>query len=1348
MTTTDVPQFVIPVESCGTVTQVRGADGVVHAVSGALERSTDWRSQPGDAGLALVELFGRMSELIITRLNQTPGKHFLAFLNEAGIDLLPPRPANTELTFTLAKDITTPVKVPAGTQVATKQTETQPEVVFETQRDLVVSPNALVKVVAFDPMTSSDRTAQAPGQAGDAPFAAFQGEGERERILYLGDPDLFTFSDAASRSAAAVTLTFEFASPGVPSADGGWKLEWHGWNGTEWAVLAVGAAGVVTDGTEGFSKDGAILFKHLPELAETDVNGVTGRWLACKLTGGSAREHLPVIKRIRGSREIKDLAGLSAADAAFSAAQAGAAFAPLNTADGFLPLGQRPTRLDAFYLASQEAFSKEGATVKIDLAGLIGVPAAATSTDLSALTVVWEYYSTDGWTELGTSRRAAVTARRLSFTDTSKAFTAAGTESVPATISFVVPDAKSDSPLFAKAKVNDQEGYWLRARLVAGSYNVPAWVEVIDKTTGSYTFHEAQTYPPDIKRLKIGYSGYGSSLSGKEITLHFSQVDGAWRQQGGEWGDTSPFCAAEEGPALYLGFKAGFPADKWIQVLLDVDEAEEVPEARPIVFWEYWNGATWLPLRTSDGTQGLGQRGYLGFFGPADHQPGTEFGQNAYWLRARPHLAPIADAGPDQTLVAANAETPATLDASASRGLDGQTITSYTWRLANSSAAVADAGPDQIVTTGEAEAAVTLDGSRSFDITRAAIGKFIWQRAARAEASPPGAAAGPETGQFQPCLRAIRINTVPALNAVTLRDEALGFGNGKPGQVFKLLRVPVLPGAGSGACIAVCEPDRPPDDELMALQAELRDAGEAAEALLPASGTAPGPAPIPAPGQAAGQGVWVRWRQVADFFASTGASRHFTLDPITGEVRFGDGVRGKIPPVGRDNIKAVRYRSSGAAGSGGAAGNVAAGAVTVLRNPSGDLANIKSVTNPEAAAGGSDAETVAEVQSRGPQTLKHRQRAVTVEDYVWLAREASGEVAQAWCLPTCNPKGLPEPGWVTVVIAPEGTDARPAPSPALRRAVQSYLERAALANLDAVNQILVKGPEYVEATALARVVPVEPEKSDEVELAILSRLESFLHPLRGGPGRAGWDLGRDVYLSEICAEIEAVAGVDHVAGVRLLSSLRQARLTLRAGKPPVAPFDLAVGSQVSTFDDRIKMLLAERVSGGQAVASLAIYDFKIGDEVTIVACDNKVLVEALEISALDGDAITLAQPFEPPPNWDQRAAVMSADGRLRLLLDAVTLDPAGEKVTGLVRARLPARRQDQRGGRRPAPSRPGVPADQRHRGVRGSHLRAAGPPGLFRQPRYRDGPGVTPCLSLCRTWTIAPTPICSQRCGR
>jgi hypothetical protein len=82
-------------------------------------------------------------------------------------------------------------------------------------------------------------------------------------------------------------------------------------------------------------------------------------------------------------------------------------------------------------------------------------------------------------------------------------------------------------------------------------------------------------------------------------------------------------------------------------------------------------------------------------------------------------------------------------------------------------------------------------------------------------------------------------------------------------------------------------------------------------------------------------GVWVRWHQVTDFYQSGPASRHYTLDPITGVIQFGDGLQGKIPPVGRDNIRAVRYRVLD-----GAAGNTKAGTISVLRNPSGALADI------------------------------------------------------------------------------------------------------------------------------------------------------------------------------------------------------------------------------------------------------------------------------------------------------------------------------------------------------------------------------------------------------------------------
>jgi hypothetical protein len=401
-----------------------------------------------------------------------------------------------------------------------------------------------------------------------------------------------------------------------------------------------------------------------------------------------------------------------------------------------------------------------------------------------------------------------------------------------------------------------------------------------------------------------------------------------------------------------------------------------------------------------------------------------------------------------------------------------------------------------------------------------------------------------------------------------------------------------------------------------------------------------------------------------DFHFSNPYSRHFTLDPISGEVQFGDGKQGKVPPIGRDNVKALVYRIHG-----GVNGNVNANNITVIRNPSGDLANIQAVTNHEATGGGSNEESIDQVKRRGPQAFKHRQRAVTLEDYEWIAREAGGNLARIRCLPTRNPLGLPEAGWVTVVITPEDTtDKKPEPTPALLRRVERYLKERSLANLAAADYIYVKGPEYIEATVEARVVPVDPQQADVVEIAVLQRLETFLHPLLGGPEREGWDLGRDVFISEVYSEIESVPGVDHVAQARLSGTLQQSRIGLRreAGRYRQAPFDVPIGAQVSTFDERSKLLLAESLRSGEDIVRVSVYGFKVGDTVAIVGADNTPVRENLTITTLSANSLTFTQSFVPPASWYRRDALLSSDGRLRLPLvpDGHTTDDQGS-ITGV-----------------------------------------------------------------------------------
>ena len=74
-----------------------------------------------------------------------------------------------------------------------------------------------------------------------------------------------------------------------------------------------------------------------------------------------------------------------------------------------------------------------------------------------------------------------------------------------------------------------------------------------------------------------------------------------------------------------------------------------------------------------------------------------------------------------------------------------------------------------------------------------------------------------------------------------------------------------------------------------------------------------------------GKGAPGRWHEVENFFDSGQNSRHYMCDPIKGEITFGDGRKGWVPPTGRDSVK-CEYRLGG-----GVAGNVGPKTLTVLK---------------------------------------------------------------------------------------------------------------------------------------------------------------------------------------------------------------------------------------------------------------------------------------------------------------------------------------------------------------------------------------------------------------------------------
>ena len=194
--------------------------------------------------------------------------------------------------------------------------------------------------------------------------------------------------------------------------------------------------------------------------------------------------------------------------------------------------------------------------------------------------------------------------------------------------------------------------------------------------------------------------------------------------------------------------------------------------------------------------------------------------------------------------------------------------------------------------------------------------------------------------------------------------------------------------------------------------------------------------------------------------------------------------------------------------------------------------------------------------------LRERYRAVTPDDYEWLAlhawprsEPAAGlgpgrlEIRRVCCIPrrdlsTTDPavRHAPAPAHVSLVVVPQ-PELEPAPGTAGARPQPTEEERAeglraALWTfLDARRTLTTRhhvvGPDYLPVEIAANLALREDAPPQETLEAARQALTDFFHPLTGGPEQTGWPFGRAVYASEVAAVLEQLSLVDYVEDVQL-----------------------------------------------------------------------------------------------------------------------------------------------------------------------------------------------------------------------
>lgn len=268
--------------------------------------------------------------------------------------------------------------------------------------------------------------------------------------------------------------------------------------------------------------------------------------------------------------------------------------------------------------------------------------------------------------------------------------------------------------------------------------------------------------------------------------------------------------------------------------------------------------------------------------------------------------------------------------------------------------------------------------------------------------------------------------------------------------------------------------------------------------------------------------TFVAWQRVNHLATADQDSRVYTLDPINGVIRFGDGIRGKRPLPGHA-IRVAYYRHGG-----GAAGNLPAQSISDMARKISGL----SVRHEWPAQGGTDAESISEAEQRLPAYLNHRNRAVTKADFKILAESNPvNTVAKAECIPGLLPGSSIErvqrdiPGVISLFVLPAKSPAindAPKPSKGMLRDVFDYLSTRILLG----TELYVLSPEFVPVAVSLSVQAQDPTIQQSVEKAVEDALLNYLWALApGGPSGEGWPLGRAVDIDELRTYASRTEGV-------------------------------------------------------------------------------------------------------------------------------------------------------------------------------------------------------------------------------
>ena len=183
-----------------------------------------------------------------------------------------------------------------------------------------------------------------------------------------------------------------------------------------------------------------------------------------------------------------------------------------------------------------------------------------------------------------------------------------------------------------------------------------------------------------------------------------------------------------------------------------------------------------------------------------------------------------------------------------------------------------------------------------------------------------------------------------------------------------------------------------------------------------------------------------------------------------------------------------------------------------------------------------DGEEIENAKVRGPIVLRTRDRAVTMEDYEHLAKEAAPEVARVLCVTAGEGA---DAGGVRILVVPAAGSAdgrlrfeQLVPGEDTLKRISRRLDEARVIG----TRVLIEPPVYRGVTVVAKLKPRSSANATRLQVDALEALYNYFHPIIGGPDRTGWPFGRPVHVGEVYSVLQGLRGAELVEDARLFGA--------------------------------------------------------------------------------------------------------------------------------------------------------------------------------------------------------------------